>query len=70
MTIPIRYHRAKLVVLAAVTALHAVGGWTPARGQPEFAKLLGPGELTSIPGVHTAKRIDLPKPGQLPYWLT
>lgn len=27
-------------------------------------------ELTSIPGVHTAKRIDLPKPGQLPYWLT
>ncbi|MFM2002751.1 MAG: D-3-phosphoglycerate dehydrogenase [Planctomycetota bacterium] len=27
-------------------------------------------ELTSVPGVHTAKRIDLPKPGQLPYWLT
>lgn len=27
-------------------------------------------ELTSIHGVHTAKRIDLPKPGQLPYWLT
>jgi len=27
-------------------------------------------ELTAIPGVQTAKRIDLPATGQLPYWLS